>query len=125
MTPVTGGILNTNQKLGLEVGNKKKSWREKLAGERHTGAREAFFWRRVICIDTDDIWCADLDEMQPFSKWKKGYTYFLIFLDIFSKYGWFLVVKNRSGETVAAAIRRLLNYTPRRPKKLWVDTDKE
>lgn len=58
------------------------------------------------------------------SKGNKGYRYLLRVLEIFSKYGWILVVKNKSDETVAAVFRKLLSDTPRRPKKLWVDKGK-
>lgn len=44
---------------------------------------------------------------------------------IFSKYGCILAVKNISGETLAAAFRKLLSDVLRRPKKLRVDKGKK
>lgn len=39
--------------------------------------------------------------MQPFSKCNNGYRYFFLVLDIFRKYGWILIGKNKSAEAVA------------------------
>jgi len=42
-----------------------------------------------------------------FSKWNKGYRYHLMVLDIFSKYGWIVPLKNKKEDTVAAALKNL------------------
>ena len=36
--------------------------------------------------------------MQQFSKWNKGYRYLLMVLDLFSKYGWIIPLKNKKEE---------------------------
>ena len=41
--------------------------------------------------------------MQQFSKWKNGYKYLLMIIDIFSKFGWIVPLKNKKGEIVAKA----------------------
>lgn len=69
----------------------------------------------------DAIWCVDLVEMPPFSKWNKGYRYFLVVLNIFRKYGSILIQNKKIGETVAVSFRKLVSDTPRRPNRLWVD----
>ena len=38
--------------------------------------------------------------MQQFSKWNKGYKYLLMVIDVFSKHGWIVPLKNKQGETV-------------------------
>lgn len=82
--PVTRGLINTNQKSGYGMSNKKESWKDKLADELHTGARKIFPKSKVISNGIDDIWCADLLVMQHFSKWNRGHRYLLIVLDIFA-----------------------------------------
>ena len=52
------------------------------------------------------MWCADLVEMQQFSKWNKGYRYLLIFLDVFSKYGWIEPLKDKNGGSVTEAFKK-------------------
>ena len=36
----------------------------------------------------DNIWGADLADMQSLSKYNKGMKYFLCAIDLFSKYAW-------------------------------------
>lgn len=45
--------------------------------------------------------------MQRFSKWNKGYRYLLMVLDVFSKYGWIEPLKDKTGETVTEAFKRV------------------
>ena len=45
--------------------------------------------------------------------------YLLAMNDIFSKYGWLVPLKDKSGKSVAAAFRKIL--PERKPKLVWVD----
>ena len=54
----------------------------------HKTIKRNFTRRRVIVDYIDEIWAADLVEMQQFSKWSKGHRYLLMVADVFSKYGW-------------------------------------
>ena len=72
----------------------------------------------------DDTWCADLVEIQKFSKWNKGFRYLLMVLDVFRKYGWIIPLKDKNGETVAYAFNTVFKEG-RTPKRLWVDKGKE
>ncbi|PFX12388.1 putative uncharacterized transposon-derived protein F54H12.3 [Stylophora pistillata] len=80
--------------------------------------------RRVIVNGIDEIWCSDLVEMQKFAKWNKGYRYLLMVLDIFSKYGWIVPLKNKKGESVAAGFKQIF-AEGRVPKKMWTDKGSE
>ena len=44
-------------------------------------------------------------------------------LDIFSKYGWSVPLKTKTGKEVAGALRII--FKENKPKKLWVDKGKE
>ena len=127
--------INTKQKLGLGVKKKEdkkrerpsseeKNWQEKLADEQHKPIKRNFTRRRVIVNHIDEIWCSDLVEMQQFSKWNKGYRYLLMVLDVFSKYGWIIPLKDKKGETVAEALKTILKEG-RNPQYLWTDKGKE
>jgi len=72
----------------------------------------------------DDIWAADLVDMQPFSEYNDGVKYLLSVIDIFSKYGWMRSLKRKTGEEVAAAFKSIFKLG-RKPKKLWVDKGRE
>ena len=72
----------------------------------------------------DKIWCSDLVEMQKLSRWNKGYQYLLMVLDVFSKYGWIVPLKNKKGESVAEAFKTIFKEG-RKPEMIWVDKGKE
>ena len=78
---------------------------EKLADELHKPIRRNFPKRRVIVHNVDDIWCSDLVEMQKLSKWNKGYKYLLMVLDLFSKYGWIVPLKTKTGLEVSKLLK--------------------
>ena len=61
--------------------------------------------------------------MQAFSKYNKGVKYLLSAIDIFSKYGWMIPLKNKTGTEVAGALRKV--FKERKPEKIWVDKGKE
>ena len=61
----------------------------------HKPIKRNFTRGRVIANYIDKIWAADLLEMQQFSKWNKGYKYLLMVIDVFSKYGWIVPLKNK------------------------------
>ena len=73
----------------------------------------------------DDIWCSDLVDMQKISKWNKGYKYLLMVLDLFSKYGWIVPLKTKTGLEVSKAFESIFKKGKGKPKKLWVDKGKE
>ena len=121
--------IDTKQKLGLGKARKPKklseeNWQEKLADELHKPIKRNFTRRRVITHHSDEIWCSDLVEMQQFSKWNKGFRYLLMVLDVFSKYGWIVPLKDKKGETVADALKNILKEG-RKPQYLWTDKGKE
>ena len=83
------------------------SWQQQLADELHKPIKHNFTRRRVITTGIDKIWCSDLVEMQQFSKWKEGYRHLLMVLDLFSKYGWIVPLKDKKGETVTEAFKTI------------------
>ena len=99
---------------------KKKNWQKQLADELHKPIKRKFTRRRVIVNHIDEIWAADLVEMQQFSKWNKGYKYLLMVIDVFSKYGWIVPLKNKQGENVKEAFKSIFK-NGRKPEYLWTD----
>jgi len=61
--------------------------------------------------------------MQSFSKYNYQVKYLLSVIDIFSKYGWMLPLKNKTGLEVASALEKI--FKERKPNKLWVDKGTE
>ena len=76
-------IIGTKYQLGL--GKKKNSWKEKLADELYKPIKRKFPRWSVIVFNKDEIWSADLVDMQAFSSFNKGFKYILTVIDVFSK----------------------------------------
>ena len=51
--------------------------------------------RKVLSTFIDDIWSADLADMQLISKSNKGVRFLLCVFDIFSKYAWVIPLKDK------------------------------
>ena len=100
------------------------AWSQNLANELHRPIRRNFPTRRVQVSAIDEVWAADLAEMQKFSAWNKDIRYLLMIIDIFSKFGWIVPLKNKKGETVAKAFNKIFK-SGRLPKKIWADKGSE
>ena len=55
--------------------------------------------RKIIVNHIDEIFGADLVEMQKFVKLNKGYRYLLTCIDIFSKFAFVIPLKDKKGIT--------------------------
>ena len=53
------------------------------------------FKKRVYSGSKDNIWDADLADMQLISKFNNGFTFLLCVIDIFSKYAWVVPLKDK------------------------------
>jgi len=73
----------------------------------------------------DKIWAADLVEMQTFSEFNRVVRYLLTVIDVFSKYGWMLPLKDKTGKSVADALKEIFKISKRKPEKLWADKGRE
>ena len=100
---------------------KKKA--SSLAEELHKPIRRKFKKRRVLVNGIDKIWAADLVDMQAFSKFNRGIKYLLAVIDILSKYGWLVPLKDKTGKSVDSALKTI--FKERKPEKIWVDKGKE
>ena len=100
-------------------------WSQQLAEEPHKPITRNFRKRRVISYGIDEIWAADLVEIQKFSKWNKGIKYLLMVIDVFSKYGWVAALKDKKTESVSLAFDLIFKKSKRKPDKLWTDKGSE
>ena len=100
-------------------------WSRQLADELHKPITRNFSKRTVISNWIDEIWAADLVEMQKFSKWNKGVKYLLMVIDVFSKYGWINPSKDNKTESVSEAFDEIFKSSKRKPKMLWTGKGSE
>ena len=112
-------IIRSKRKLGLGVENHNKI----LSEELHKSKRKNYPRRKIIVNHIDEIFAADLVEMQKFAKLNKGYRYLLTCIDIFSKYSWVIPLKDKRGITIKNALQKI--FKERKPKFLWTDRGTE
>lgn len=91
----------------------------------HKPKRVHYERSKVILNEIDDVWGADLVEMQKYAKVNNGYRYLLTVIDCFSKYAWAIPLKDKKGKTVVDAFKHIVIISKRIPKHLWVDEGKE
>ena len=60
--------------------------------------------------------------MQAFTKFNRGVKYLLAVIDVFSKYGLLIPLKDKTGKSVASALKII--FEERKPVKIWVDKGK-
>ena len=66
----------------------------------------------------DNIWGADLADMQLISKFNKGFRFLLCVIDIFSKYAWVVPLKGKKGVRIANAFQSILKKSNRKPNEV-------
>ena len=98
--------------------------REILAEELHKPVIKKFNKRKVYSQFRDNIWGADLDT-QSLSKKNKGIKYLLCAIDLFSKYAFFLPLKDKKGISIINAFGKIIKQSNIKPNKIWVDQEGE
>ena len=99
--------------------------REQLAEDWHKPIIRNFKKRKVYSGFKDNIWGADLADMQLISKFNKGFRFLLCVIDIFSKYAWVAPLKNKKGVSTVNAFLKILKESNRETNKVWVNKGSE
>ena len=94
-----------------------------IANELHRPARKIFPRRSVITRFIDDLWQADLMDMQSHSKKNYGFKYILVVIDTYSKYVWVESLKNKTGKECTRGMFNILKKA--NPKLLQTDNGTE
>ena len=99
---------------------------EQLTDELHKPIIRKFEKRKVYSAFKDNIWAADLADMQLLSRYNKGIRFLLCVIDIFSKYDWVVPLKHKKGISIVKAFQIILKQSnSRKPNKIWVDKGSE
>ena len=98
---------------------------EQLAEELQNLLLETLKKTKVYSAFKDNIWGADLADMQLLSKYNKGIRFLLCVIDIFSKYAWVAPLKDKKGISIIKAFQIILKQSNRKPNKIWVDKGSE
>lgn len=96
------------------------TWANEVANELHKSVRKNFRKRRVFTPSVDAIWAVDIADMKMYSRANRSYRYLLMIIDTFSKYGWIIPLKTKSGKAVADAFSKLFKSGVK-CNKIWCD----
>ena len=108
-----------------QVNTKLTPQNQQLAEELHKTIIRKFEKRKVHAAFKDNIWGADLVDMQLLSKYNKGIRFLLCVIDIVSKYAWVIPLKDKKGVSIVTAFQSILKQSNRKPNKIWVDKGSE
>ena len=103
---------------GKRVNTKLISQNEQLADELHKPIIRKLKKRKVYSAFKDNIWGADLADMQLLSKYNKGIRFLLCVIDIFSKYAWVVPLKDKKCISIVKAFQIILKQSNRKPNKI-------
>ena len=98
---------------------------EKLAESLHKPIIKNFKKRAVYSGFKNNIWGADLADMQVISKFNKGFRFLSCVIGIFSKYAWVVSLKDKKGVSIVNAFQKILNDSNRKSNKIWVNKERE
>ena len=91
-----------------------------LANELYKPIIKNFIKRKVYSSFRNNIWGVHLADMQSLSKYNKMNKYLLRAIDLFSKYGWVLPVKDKKGVSIVNAFKKIISKG-RKTNEIWVD----
>ena len=100
------GIVNNNNNNNNNSNKIKQNLQ--LSEELHKPIIRKFKKRKVYSGFRNNIWGADLADMQLISKFNKGYIFLLCVIDIFSKYAWVIPSKDKKGVSIGNAFQKIL-----------------
>ena len=122
------GVKHINTKLTPQ--------NQQLAEELHKPFIRKFEKSKVYAAFKDNIWGADLADMQLLSRYNKRIRFLLCVIDIFSKYAWVVPLKDKKGVSIVTAFESILKQSNSshakgtsaqhvKPNKIWVDKGSE
>ena len=110
---------------GSGVNTKLAPQNQQLAEELHKPIIKTFKKRKIHAAFKDNIWGADLADMQLLSRYNKVIRFLLCVIDIFIKYAWVVPLKDKKGVSTVTAFQSILKQSNRKPNKIWVSKGSE
>ena len=110
---------------GLSHTSKSMSPNEQLAEELNKAIIRKCRKRKVYSTFKNDIWGADLADMQLVSKFNKRFRFLLCAIDLFIKCSWVVPLKDKKGTSIVNAFQKILKQSHRKSNKIWVNKGSE
>ena len=74
----------------------------------------------------DDVWSLDILDLKDYGPGNnKNYRYVLVVIDNFSKFGWTIPLKNKTGQTIKDSFENIIKNSKRKPNLIESDRGKE
>ena len=80
---------------------------------------------RIVTRGIDDLWDADLADVSNISQHNDGFKFWLVIIDVFSRYTWVIPVTSKHHTSMLQAFKQLFLTTNRRPRNLRTDKGTE
>ena len=96
-----------------------------LALELYKPVIKKFKRRKVYARFKDTIWAADLAEMGSLFSKNGGVKFLLCVMDVFTKYAWVKLLKDRKTKTVLHVFTEIVRQSKWKPNKFSVDQGRE
>lgn len=88
-------------------------------------ARKNFQRRPIYSHEPDEYWQSDLINMNQYTKYNKGIKYFLLVIDVMTKFMWVVPLKDAKASTVTEAFEYIFKTSKRRPVNIQTDQGSE
>ena len=96
-----------------------------LAEELHKPVIKNLNKRKVYSQFKDNIWRVDLADMQSLSRKNKGIKYLFCALDLYSKYVFVILLKDKKGISIVNGFNKKIKQSNRKQNKIRVDQGSE
>ena len=94
-----------------------------MLNELHKPITRKLQRRELYSSYQNNIWGADLANVQLIRKYHKGVRFLLCVIDIYSKYSWVVDLEDNKGIAVTSAFQKFLEEFACKPNKARVDQD--
>ena len=94
---------------------------QQLPEELHKPIIRKFKKRWLYSSSKENIWGADLADIQLISKYNNGIRFLLCVIDIFSKYICVVPLKDEWDITITSDFQKILEELNQRPNETWID----
>ena len=90
------------------------------------GPRKSYPTNKTDVYHIDDIWSLDILDLKDYGlENNRGYTYVLVIIDNFSKFGWRVVLKIKNALTIKDSFENIIINSKRKPNLIETDRGKE
>ena len=121
------GLYHAAKKKNKKI--TKREVREWLKGQRvyslHRPVQKRFQRNRVFAKSIDSLWELDLIDLQSLKKYNNNFRYMVTCIDVLSKYGWAIPLKDKTASTLVKAFQQILKDSGRIPQKIHTDRGSE